>query len=122
MMKRTPLWRCGLILPVLLTASNAPLEAGYHSRETPIVKAVAATRDSGVGLSVQTKSSKREGLGTAVVIDERGYLVTSHHVVKNAEKITAHFADGTDSQATTVAEERHQDLAILRVNATKKLQ
>jgi serine protease Do len=120
-MTRTPLWRCGLALSAIALCSTSA-EARYYPRDTPIVKAVASTRASVVSLSLCIGSSKREGVGTAVVIDERGYLLTANHVVKNADKITAHFADGSDMPASVVATERHEDLAILRVSTAKPLQ
>ena len=57
-------------------------------------------------------------LGSGVVIDEEGYLLTNDHVVSRANKITVKFCTGTNAYlATVVANDPNSDVALLKLNA-----
>jgi serine protease Do len=57
-------------------------------------------------------------LGSGVVIDEAGYLLTNDHVVRRADKIAVKFATGTDVyEATVVASDPKSDVALLKLTA-----
>jgi len=56
-------------------------------------------------------------LGSGVVIDEAGYLLTNEHVVRGANQIAVRFGTGTnDYSATLVAVNRNMDVALLKLN------
>lgn len=68
---------------------------------------------------IQTKSSSEDeevdfGLGSGVVIDSLGNILTSLHVVENATEIKLTFADGSQSAAVMVGEQPENDIAILQ--------
>jgi S1-C subfamily serine protease len=54
------------------------------------------------------------GLGSGVVVDATGDILTSLHVVANASVIRVTFADGTQSVAQVVASEPDNDIAVLQ--------
>ena len=57
-------------------------------------------------------------LGSGVVIDEAGYLLTNDHVVRRADKIGVKFCTGTNVySATVVASDPKSDVALLKLNA-----
>ena len=57
-------------------------------------------------------------LGSGVVIDEAGYLLTNDHVVRRADKIAVKFCTGTNVySATVVASDPKSDVALLKLNA-----
>lgn len=56
------------------------------------------------------------GLGSGVVIDDRGDILTSLHVVAGASEIQLTFADGTQSSATVMVEQPEHDIAVLRAD------
>ncbi len=57
-------------------------------------------------------------LGSGVVIDEAGYLLTNDHVVRRANKIAVSFCTGTNTySATVVASDPKSDVALLKLNA-----
>jgi S1-C subfamily serine protease len=57
-------------------------------------------------------------LGSGVVIDEAGYLLTNDHVVRRADKIAVKFATGGDVyEATVVASDSKSDVALLKLTA-----
>lgn len=62
-----------------------------------------------------TDGDKAEGnVGTGVVIVDNGTILTNLHVVAGAERLRVEFADGQFSDATVIALEPKQDLAVLR--------
>jgi serine protease Do len=57
-------------------------------------------------------------LGSGVVIDEAGYLLTNDHVVRRADKIAVKFCTGTNVyEASVVASDPKSDVALLKLKA-----
>ena len=57
-------------------------------------------------------------LGSGVVIDEAGYLLTNDHVVRQATEIAVKFNTGANLYtATVVASDEKRDIALLKINA-----
>jgi serine protease Do len=95
------------------------VSAGEGLRHTPIVEAVRKARGSVLTLRAEKRSSfgrSGESLGTAVIVDERGFAVTNRHVVADCVKLQAFYEDGSAVQATVVREVREHDLAILQLS------
>jgi S1-C subfamily serine protease len=58
--------------------------------------------------------SAGEGLGSGVVVDESGQILTSLHVVATAAQVRLTFADGSQSPAQVVTRVPENDIAVLR--------
>jgi len=54
------------------------------------------------------------GLGTGVVVNDNGDILTALHVVTGAVSIQITFADGTESGAEVIVEQPENDIALLR--------
>jgi S1-C subfamily serine protease len=54
------------------------------------------------------------GVGSGVVIVDKGVILTSLHVVNGAQHIQVVFADGTESDATVIGLQPENDLAVLQ--------
>jgi serine protease Do len=69
------------------------------------------------------KKFKRElkGLGTGIIIDETGYIITNNHVVDDATDIKVILADGKRYAAKIVGKDPKTDLAVIRINPESKL-
>jgi serine protease Do len=67
-------------------------------------------------------SRRVNGMGTGVVIDERGYIVTNHHVVDGVREIEVTLYDGTRYIAKLVARDPKTDLAIIKVDPDQPMQ
>ncbi len=113
-------WSLATVSAIALFAFPVQATAQY-SRRTPIVEAVQKTRAAIVTIKVEKSDGSAGPTGTGVLVDERGYILTSRHVIATAAKVRIHLVDGTVLTAQTVANEASTDLAILRVRAGKQL-
>jgi S1-C subfamily serine protease len=64
------------------------------------------------------KSGKEEesGVGTGVVIVDKGVILTNLHVVQGADRLKITFADGTESGASVTGAQPENDLAVLQAH------
>ena len=60
---------------------------------------------------------KARSLGSGFIISEDGYLLTNHHVVKNADEIIVRFQDRRELKATLIGSDERTDVALLKVEA-----
>ena len=61
---------------------------------------------------------QRLGLGSGVIIDANGYILTNHHVIDGAEEIKVDFSDNRSLDARLVGADPPSDLAVLKVDAS----
>jgi serine protease DegS len=54
-------------------------------------------------------------LGSAVIINKEGYLLTNYHVIRHAQRIIIVTADGRHSAGTVVGYDKATDLAVLKI-------
>lgn len=61
-------------------------------------------------------NTPKQGLGTGVIIDTHGHILTNHHVVGDADKVEIRFLDNDKGyQAEVVGKDPATDLAVLKV-------
>jgi len=60
---------------------------------------------------------RREGLGSGVIIDRSGIILTNNHVVADADAVLIELADGRQFKATDIKTDKQTDLAVLRIDA-----
>lgn len=114
--------RAACWIAVMLLVSASVGRADYP-RRTAIVEAVEKTRAGIVTIKVEkpaNASRDKESFGTGVVVDDRGYIITNHHVISSATSVVVYLADGKRYTARVVAHEVTLDLAILRLVAEHK--
>ncbi|MGB8982120.1 MAG: trypsin-like peptidase domain-containing protein [Anaerolineales bacterium] len=61
------------------------------------------------------------GLGTGVIIDRAGNILTSLHVVEDSTNIRVTFADGTQSRAVVASAQPEKDIAVLQAETLPQL-
>ncbi|MDR0328019.1 MAG: trypsin-like peptidase domain-containing protein [Planctomycetaceae bacterium] len=61
------------------------------------------------------------GMGSGIIIDERGYIITNYHVVRDIRKIQVKTHDEKDYIATLVAKDDTTDLALIKIDARTPL-
>ena len=63
----------------------------------------------------------QQGLGSGVIVNKKGYVLTNNHVIKDAKSISVKLPDGRISEATVIGSDPTTDLAVLKVNNLKDL-
>jgi serine protease Do len=61
------------------------------------------------------------GVGTGMIIDSQGHILTNNHVVGGASKIVVALSDGTEYDATVVGTDAKTDLGVIKISAGKNL-
>jgi serine protease Do len=64
---------------------------------------------------------RTSSLGSGVIIDPEGYVVTNEHVVHRASKIHLTLSDGTKVDGKLLSSDASSDLALIKVDAEKPL-
>ena len=133
---------CAICFNGTVTAENAPKVAGNQVdsdslRRDAVVRAVERVMPSVVNISTETVVERRSpfgdiwqdffgryygnrrdvqySLGSGVIIDEEGYLLTNLHVVQRATRIWVSLADGRKFEAEAVSNLSSSDVALLRL-------
>jgi S1-C subfamily serine protease len=57
-----------------------------------------------------------QSLGSGVIVDASGQVVTNHHVIANAAAIRVQLADGREADAKVIGRDPDTDLALLRID------
>ena len=63
------------------------------------------------------KKYQRRGLGSGVIVDKRGYILTNNHVVRNADEIIIRLFDKRKYKAKVVGTDVKTDVAVLKIQA-----
>ncbi len=129
-------FRClclGLAIAGLAHPGSAAATAS-ELRITPTVKIVRRARPSIVNIHGQktvapTGEAFRRGdgpqnvngMGTGVIIDERGYILTNFHVVDGVREIRVTLADERTLVATLISHDTKTDLAVIKIDPAKKV-
>jgi len=96
-------------------ASATPRPALSVSVYQAVAPSVVLIRAQG---GAQRAGARSDGelreLGSGVIVNERGLILTSLHVVENATNILVTFADGSEAPALIIAEQPENDIAVLR--------
>ncbi len=109
---------------------------GNNLRRTPIVEVVEKNKAAVVNIHSErtigfdsrdkpfatTQLQQRvNGMGTGVVIDPRGYVITNNHVVDDVQLLRVRLHDGTSLGARVIAKDPSEDLAIIKIDPFKPL-
>lgn len=103
------------------TDASGPVDAAAAGPDWATV--AAALQDSVVAIGARASTGSGEGSGVA--IDDRGHVLTNHHVVAGAVEggsVTVTTADGSVLEAEVVGTDPTTDLAVLKVEQAELLQ
>jgi S1-C subfamily serine protease len=110
----------GVVSPAISpSATVPPVTVTGSTLDAVREAAVAKVRPTVVQVNVVTGSGK--GLGSGVIFDSRGYIITNHHVIADAQSIQVTLYDGTSLPARLVGTDPLDDLAVLKVATSAKL-
>jgi DegS peptidase. Serine peptidase. MEROPS family S01B len=99
----------------LTSSDESP--ASYNQAVRRAAPAVVNVYNRGLNSTGQNQLEIRT-LGSGVIMDERGYIVTNKHVINDADQIIVALQDGRVFEALLVGSDTLTDLAVLKINAT----
>lgn len=67
-------------------------------------------------MNLPQRERMQSNLGSGVIVDAQGYVLTNYHVTAGAEEIAVVLADGREAQATPVGADSNFDLAVLKID------
>ena len=103
----------GALQPVSIDEQSATIAVA--SKVSPAVVRITVTgttNDGNNGVIPET------GVGSGVIFDSNGWILTNHHVVEGGEKFDVELKDGRVLSGTVYGIDTLTDLAIVKVNAT----
>jgi serine protease Do len=120
---------CAVLL--LCCAGQTSLHASV-ARETAARRAVRRAKSAVVNIHSEriatrerdpesTPGRKVNGMGTGIIVDERGFIVTNQHVVHGVESLRVVLFDGSTYSAKVVSDNTTQDLALIKINPSRPL-
>ena len=123
-----------------ITATNVPIESGFYGPvsysdavdkaapgvvniftqrivkqqqhallDTPFLKRFFNNQD-------QPRERMQSSLGSGVIMNDAGYILTNHHVIAGASEIRVSLHDGRDVEAKLIGSDAEVDLAVLKIN------
>ena len=119
---------------VLALCTGADAETG--ARRTAVVEAVEKVQHCVVSITSEKLASSTSrwpfspaenrlplvnGMGSGVIVDGRGYILTNHHVVDKVQGIVIALFDGKRYAAHVIQSDPVMDLALLKVDADHTL-
>ncbi len=123
-------------LVVLLALTGGAALSASESRRTPVVDAIEKVHRSVVSISSEKKAASHSrwpfspeenrlprvnGMGSGVIIDPRGYILTNHHVVDRVQGIAVQLYDGKTYSATVLQFDPVLDLAVIKIDPISPL-
>lgn len=63
------------------------------------------------------KEYKQSGLGSGVIVDKDGYILTNNHVVKDADEIKVKLSDEREFKGKVIGVDPKTDLAVIKINS-----
>ncbi len=73
------------------------------------------------GPGMAPREFKQRALGTGVIVDQEGYVLTNNHVVQAADEITVALKGGEEFKAEIKGRDPKTDLALIKIKADKAL-
>ena len=64
---------------------------------------------------------RQPGLGSGVIIDKRGYVLTNFHVIRGADAVTVRLSSKQEYRGRTVGADSKTDLAVVRFDPDREL-
>lgn len=119
--------------PALFTSEARPKDGQTltrtGARKTAVVAAIERVKhavvnihsersvagNQGDAFAMPAAPKAMNGMGTGIIIDPRGYIVTNQHVIDDVTGLRIRLQDGTTHNAVVVARHPELDLAIIKI-------
>ena len=102
----------GTLKPVTIDESSATIDVAAKVSPAVVRITVGGTTPDASGVIPET------GVGSGVIYDSNGWILTNHHVVSTSETVQVELKDGRIFTGTVYGIDTLTDLAIVKVDAT----
>lgn len=107
------------IQPTTLASETEALTVAAIAKKVgPAVVGVSTTSKSAAG---PFGTGVNEGMGSGIIINEEGYVLTNYHVVQGAETVKVIFNNGKEVAAKVMNYDADSDVAIVKITDTVKV-
>jgi serine protease DegS len=98
--------------------ASAPAVVNVYAQRTVTERVPAIGIEQLLGGPLQPRFRERvqNSLGSGVIVDREGHIVTNQHVIANFDQISAQLADGRVAKVTVVGSDPDTDLAVLKID------
>lgn len=97
-----------------ITALESSAVTQIAAKVAPAVVGITTTR---IEKDLQLQNQRVQGVGSGIIIDGKGYILTNNHVAGGAQSLVVSLYDGRDVNGQTVWADPVLDLAIVKINA-----
>ncbi len=140
---KNPVSRWGLLLAVMLAfTQGTSARADQARRRNEIVEVVQKVSPAVVFIGTESEAEspfrgrrspmeeffgvppqrqRQQGLGSGVIVDPNGIIITNDHVIRGASAIHVVLADGRELEADVIGSDADNDLAVLKVSSKQPL-
>ena len=97
---------------VVFIGTESEVESPFRGRRSPLEEFFGAP---------PRQSQRQQGLGSGVIVDPNGIIITNDHVIRGASAIHVVLADGRELEAEVIGSDANNDLAVLKVSSKQAL-
>jgi serine protease Do len=97
---------------VVFIGTESEVESPFRGRRSPLEEFFGAPPQ---------QSRRQQGLGSGVLVDPNGIIITNDHVIRGASAINVVLADGRELEAEVIGSDANNDLAVLKVSTKQPL-
>jgi serine protease Do len=123
----------GTVLALLLALASTPA-AAQNPRRSPVVDIVERISPAVVNVAAEAmvrevdpffggifggRQRRTQSLGSGLIVEASGLVVTNAHVIEGASRIVVTMLDGRELEADVLGSDRDADLAVLKVQGAK---
>jgi serine protease Do len=106
---------------VKITTHTRPRETNNRPRRNPFRGTPFENYFSDEGGLLDQSPVPRDGIGSGVIIDRSGIVITNNHVVEGADEVIVRLNDGREFKTTDIKIDKETDLAVLRLEGAADL-
>lgn len=118
-----------------VTATNQDGPALLEALQNAVVQIQQMTGQAVVSLKTEARDRRspqagkdtpkgdppHRGVGSGVIVDPRGFILTNNHVIERADEIEVALSDGRTFKGTVIGHDPKTDLAVVKVDTTESL-
>lgn len=106
-------------LGVVVAEAHTPAAASIPTVVRRVGPAVVSITTRQIERDELNRPVATRGLGSGVIVDARGYVLTNRHVVESAEQIKVGLSDGRTFRGALVGDDAFTDLAVVKIDGTR---